>query len=366
MVKTLNEKVRDIFFTLQGKRLRHSLWLAGKVDRIYREQLRAFARGGQSAALGFAPQMAMALIQRSLREAAARSWWEGFERTVKAIPSPIGVKVIVPPQLRLEEDRSAPQDDLRSSAMEGLPVPTRSSTAWANAIYNPPTLAEIDEVISASRWAELLSGLQEPEQIVSIIRDGAAAGQSNAQIARALTPLFNGDRNRAVRIARTETHRVAQRFLERSIDESTGPLLDGYRYVATLDSRTRAHHAARDGEVYPTGSRRPVLPDGFNCRCTYVPVTKSYSDLGVPELEGLLSDSERASVNGALPAHTTYEDWFNGQSNSVKRDIVGAGRFDILSSGGGQVSWNAFIQMPASPASTPAVRTQTGRLPLRL
>ena len=57
-------------------------------------------------------------------------------------------------------------------------------------------------------------------------------------------------------------------------------VLDGYQYVATLDSRTSLICGRLDGKVFRLDDKRGVRPpQHFNCRSTTVPIVKSYEDI---------------------------------------------------------------------------------------
>jgi SPP1 gp7 family putative phage head morphogenesis protein len=50
-----------------------------------------------------------------------------------------------------------------------------------------------------------------------------------------------------------------------------------FQYSAILDDRTRANHAEMDGRIYLIND--PIWdtwtpPNGFNCRCVLIPITK--------------------------------------------------------------------------------------------
>ena len=108
-------------------------------------------------------------------------------------------------------------------------------------------------------------------------------------------------------------------------------VVQGYQYVATLDSRTSLICARLDGKVYAlTNKNAPQPPQHFNCRSTTIPVIKSANQLLNTNNNRLqkrkiagLSDSRRASINGQVPAKTTYADWLKDQPNEVKLAVLG-------------------------------------------
>lgn len=53
-----------------------------------------------------------------------------------------------------------------------------------------------------------------------------------------------------------------------------------YEYAAIMDSRVRDSHRAMDGKIYEKTNpiwRDWMPPNGYNCRCTVIPITKAYA-----------------------------------------------------------------------------------------
>lgn len=78
-----------------------------------------------------------------------------------------------------------------------------------------------------------------------------------------------------------------------------------------LDDRTCVVCGGYSGTVYDDLSKAPAIPIHHRCRCYYMPIISSSSDIG----------------------KETYEDWFNRQSDSVKYKILGATRYNFYKSG---------------------------------
>lgn len=85
-----------------------------------------------------------------------------------------------------------------------------------------------------------------------------------------------------------------------------------WRFVATLDSKTSIQCAASDGKTFPVGEG-PQPPLHPNCRSTAVP------DIGEPI-------GNRASIDGPVPADTTFPDWLEGQPRGVQDEMLGKSR----------------------------------------
>lgn len=160
-------------------------------------------------------------------------------------------------------------------------------------------------------------GMTENKAMINIARDLGRSGllASTVQL-RTLT-----------RTAITETSNYVSNTTYKLNDD----VVQGYQYVATLDSRTSLICARLDGKVYSLDNKNaPQPPQHFNCRSTTIPVIKSANQLLNTDNNRLqkrkiagLSDSRRASINGQVPAKTTYEEWLKDQPNEVKLAVLG-------------------------------------------
>ena len=91
--------------------------------------------------------------------------------------------------------------------------------------------------------------------------------------------------NNAVRLARTELNRAASMAASHSYMQNAD-ILDGKKWMATLDSRTAPKDAANDGKVYDLDYDTPEnpgvagqrIPNHVQCRCKYSPVVSGVKD----------------------------------------------------------------------------------------
>lgn len=118
----------------------------------------------------------------------------------------------------------------------------------------------------------------------SLIRAVPSGWHPNAAAAEMLRRVrggFSGGLTRALRIARTEmldAHRAANRA------QSEGnPMVTAVVWHAELSPRTCPSCIAKHGTEYPPATPGPF--DHQNGRCTFIPKTKSWEELGFPELE---------------------------------------------------------------------------------
>ena len=68
-----------------------------------------------------------------------------------------------------------------------------------------------------------------------------------------------------------------------------------------------------------------------NCRCLYIPILKSWKEMGLEGEE--TPPGMRSSLDGAVPSTMTYEQWLSKQSKQTQDDIMGAERAKMFRSG---------------------------------
>jgi hypothetical protein len=150
------------------------------------------------------------------------------------------------------------------------------------------------------------------------------------------------DRRDAEAVARTAISHTAAFTRDRFL-KANGDLIRAVVWTSTLDSRTSEGCRIRDGKEYtpddahkPIGHKIPWLAGPgalhWNCRSTSVPVTKSWKELGGADIESF-SPSTRASMDGQVPAETTYAAWLKKQSAGRQDDILGPMRGKLLRDG---------------------------------
>ena len=119
-------------------------------------------------------------------------------------------------------------------------------------------------------------------KVSSEISRGIANNFSYTQIAKNLVGISNTGMNNAYRIARTEGHRIQNQSAMDAANKAKEKGADVVKqWDATLDSRTRPHHALLDGQIreldkpFEVAGKKAMYPSGFgiasediHCRCT--------------------------------------------------------------------------------------------------
>lgn len=118
------------------------------------------------------------------------------------------------------------------------------------------------------------------KQIASELSVGIATAQSYADIHRNIATVAGINKNKAMRIARTEGHRIQQTAAVNACNKAVEKGADIVKqWSAALDGRTRDSHRHVDGEIteldkpFSNGLMYPGDPNGpaaevVNCRCT--------------------------------------------------------------------------------------------------
>lgn len=205
---------------------------------------------------------------------------------------------------------------------------------WAAVQANPLTMTGANGgVILESfmaNWAD-----SDAEMVTNAIRMGYSLGETNDQILsriRGQAALNFSDGVLATNRAHAETvTRTAIQHIANSARAETWAanedIIDEYQWVSTLDSRTTPLCRDRDGKKFPVG-KGPLPPAHPNCRSTTVAVIKG--DFG----RFLDEESERASVDGPVPAGETYYQWLKRQSADFQDTALGPTRGKLFRDGG--------------------------------
>lgn len=129
---------------------------------------------------------------------------------------------------------------------------------------------------------------------------------------------------------RTATANVSN-LARMSTYQSNQDAVTGWRFVATLDTRTTEICMALDGTTYDTGESANRPPLHFQCRSTTTPLLKSWKELGIDAKEA--PPGTRASMDGQVPATMTYGEWLRNQPRWVQERALGKGKAALFRSG---------------------------------
>lgn len=250
-----------------------------------------------------------------------------------------------------------------------------SATATATTMMEP--FAAIIQPGAASVTTDLLKGWLETQTVDGLLinewlgkmeraavdrivlagRESLILGHGSREAAAFLRQKgINGSIPGLEALARTFLLSASNFAREASIErmtEGTG-ILKGWRYCATLDGRTCAVCGADDEKIVPADAPRTRLPRHINCRCVWLPVSKTFEELGLtgPDLplaerpavkhEAKLvhhKDGSTSTRYRPIEGETTLESYSQWIARQLKEDpdfvrsIFGKTRFELLASG---------------------------------
>ncbi len=202
-------------------------------------------------------------------------------------------------------------------------------------------LSEWGQSIAADRMVRIRDtvrmGFVEGKPVQQIVRDVRGTKAQNYQ-----DGVIEIDRRHAETIVRTAVSHTAG-YARDQVLAANADLVKAVMWRSTLDSRTSQPCRLRDGCKYGLEDHKPIghkLPWGagpgrfhFNCRSTSAPVLKSWQELGGEDVADW-TQSQRASMDGAVPADTTYAEWLAKQSAARQDEILGQARGRLYREGG--------------------------------
>ena len=174
--------------------------------------------------------------------------------------------------------------------------------------------------------------LSEKKRIESVIRKGIAEGDTVDQIA------LNVRRGNVHTITRFQSKALVvtaitsvQSQVDHKIYKANEKAIEGWQYIAVLDSRTTSLCAHRDGQIYSIDDTIHLPPAHFNCRSTTIPVFKSWED--VSKLESVaqvkrqniknLTKAQQAFYDGQTPLKESYNSWLLRQPKETQLRHLG-------------------------------------------
>ena len=198
-----------------------------------------------------------------------------------------------------------------------------------------------------SEWASNIED-DRVKRVANAVRTGYATGETTEQIIRRVRGtkknrykdgvLEAGKRNvsSVIRSAISHTAAVARE----SFGNANNDIIKGKQWLSTLDIGTTPMCIIRDLKQYSLDNK-PInhnIPYGagpgrlhFGCRSVETFILKSYRELGIDIDE--VPTGTRASMDGQVPAKTSYLEWLQTQSQARQEQILGVERARLLRNG---------------------------------
>lgn len=229
--------------------------------------------------------------------------------------------------------------------VSGLPI-RAPQIAWADIMAKPidgATLGNLADALGVNQAldvvAEVQRGIEQGrtlDETVQAIR-GEVITRAKWKGGKYVPGTYSGgvfDTRQAEAFSRTAIMHIGNQSREAAYSANED-IIKAYMRVETLDQRTCIECGVMDGHTYKIGEPRPALPAHPNCRGFYVPVLKSYRELGTDIDE--LPVGTRASMDGQVPQYTLWRDFVAKKPV----DFLGPGRAALYKQG---MSVDAFVK----------------------
>ena len=191
-----------------------------------------------------------------------------------------------------------------------------------------------------SEWAENLES-DRLGRIVNTVRRGYMAGDTVEVIVRSVRGHSSKNyRNGALQMSRANAASIVKTAVNHlsatarnSFTSANSDIAKGKQWLSTLDSKTSHDCIIRDRLRFtldnkPVGHKIPYLQGPgkihFCCRSTEMLILKSWQELGIDI--GDMDGETRASMDGQVPAQTTYLQWLERQSAHRQDQVLGPER----------------------------------------
>lgn len=168
----------------------------------------------------------------------------------------------------------------------------------------------------------------------NLVRKGYADGWTNQQLVQAIrgTKKLNYSDGIVARIGRNADAvvRTAIQHVASTARMETwaanADVIEGYRWVSTLDNKTTPTCRSLDGQVFKLG-RGPRPPVHIRCRSTTVAEVD-------PKYDFLDEGATRSSASGYVDGDLTYYEWLKTQPEAFQDSAIGPTRGKLLRDGG--------------------------------
>lgn len=212
---------------------------------------------------------------------------------------------------------------------------------------------------SESWWKRQSEHLK--ERFEDEVRTGILLGETNQQILRRVrgtrdfnftNGILNASRRDAENLVRSSVQAAANQA-RLSVFEENHDLIQSYRHVSTLDSRTSDVCIVRDGKRWTANDKKPI---GHNLPFMRPPIHWNCRSTLIAELKGvkLSDDATRASADGPVSANTTFESFLKRKGDSFADEVLGPGKAKLYRDG--TISLRQLLDQSGNPLTLKELR----------
>lgn len=197
-------------------------------------------------------------------------------------------------------------------------------------------------------------GTAKAGEVAKIVRGGFALGTPNQELAKQVGNVVGTKFQRqADALVRTITNHMASQS-RGEFYKANEDLLYAYQVIATLDSRTTLTCQALDMKIFKFKEfERP--PYHYNCRTTYIGLTKPEYDLGAKRTGERAARNLKTGKTTTVDARTTYNSWLKQQDDKFVKEILGENRAKLFKNG---MNVDKFVDENYQPINLDKLRTK--------
>jgi len=153
--------------------------------------------------------------------------------------------------------------------------------------------------------------------------------------------------HQAKALVRTSVQNVAN-LARMETYKANSDVISKIQTLASLDNRTTPICIARSGLVWELATGNPVGHDEpfpgpppwhYNCRSTFVPITKTFQELAeesgkkLKKKVGEIPPSTQASMDGQVSQSLNYESWLKTKPKSFQKQVLGNEKYKMFTKG---------------------------------
>lgn len=206
------------------------------------------------------------------------------------------------------------------------------------------------------------------------VKNGVLLGQTNREIARNI--VGNGSdkgpeamakaRRDALAITRTSVQTVATDARMAALMENQD-IIKAVQWVSTLDGRTSDICIVRSGKTWSFPGFKPIKhnipwnggpPAHWNCRSTFIPITKSFAEIRGEPAAKEITQTTRASMDGQVAADITFDQFLKGKPKEFSDEMLGKGRAQLWRDG--KITLNQLLDQRGNPLTLEQLKTRYG------
>lgn len=185
----------------------------------------------------------------------------------------------------------------------------------------------------------------ERNRVTGAIRMGYVQGETNSALIQRIrgTKAFKYadgilaiTKRNAESVVRTAIQHVAMTARVETL-KANSDVVTGWRFIATLDSKTSSQCRSLDQRVFEMG-KGPIPPLHIRCRSSITPELDARYDF-------LDEGATRASKDGYVSAQMTYYEWLSGQTSAFQDAALGPARAKLFRDGGLSAKRFAELQL---------------------